>query len=397
MKIIVINNRADRVGGADVVAINTAELLSLNGHDVVYYSTGSELVKNNQIKFYSIKKSARFFNYLYSIKVFISLFRLLKNERPDIAHLHNYHGYLTYSILHALKLLRIPVVVTLHDYKLICPIQSSLAPGNVTCMDCKGGGFYNCVIKKCYKLSIFGSLYKSIEAYLFKYVIGYFNCVTKYICVSQFSYNHHVLLFGAAKFVMLHNFIPEYSQFEIPRSNTVLYFGRLSAEKGILELLEVWKKLKKSSFRLEIMGNGPLSSEIKNLISDDSSISYIGHLNSYNQIANKIASSRFVIVPSRWFENNPLTILESFSNSTPVIASRIGGIPELISDNVDGFLFNPYEQSDFIDTLSRALSLGDVDYSRLANNARQKYINKFSPQLHYRNLLEIYKDCIKLY
>jgi glycosyltransferase involved in cell wall biosynthesis len=197
----------------------------------------------------------------------------------------------------------------------------------------------------------------------------------------------------------LYNFFPEINA--VQPNNTkgeyFLFYGRLSAEKGIFTLLKAWEKADISSV-LKIVGDGPLKEDILKFIIDNQlkNIQYLGFKNK-NELPDLISNSSFIIIPSEWYENNPLTIVESYTYSKPVIGSEVGGIPEIIDNKNTGYLFEMGNSDLLAEVIKAANSLSEQDYINLSNNARTFAEKHFSPEEHYKKLIKIYQTNINNY
>ena len=395
MKVLIMNNKLERRGGADVVALNTGALLQKSGVDVVFFSRFTEGGLTSGNNAYVTDHSTNLFSYIYSKKSAAALESLLKREKPDLAHVHLFHGDLSYSILPVLKKFKIPIVITFHDYKLICPIQAALNRHNEVCTKCNGRSFIKCFILRCYKSNPALSLYKSIEGYVSKILFSPEKYYSSMIFVSKFSYNLHSRILPSDKYHLLYNFIPSNQYAQLPKEkNKFLFFGRVSIEKGLLQLITVWKEMNNSEIILKIVGTGPLLEEASALAKDADNIIFSGHISDFSELSKEILTSRFVIVPSQWYENNPMTILESFSLSTPVIGSNMGGIPELIDHGVNGYIFDHSNMETLKECIQNSLQLSEDSYNNMCKMSARKFNDNFNEKVHLEKLLNIYNEAV---
>lgn len=409
MKILQINNCHFRRGGADVVYLNTTDLLLKNGHEVICFSQKTENNINlkskeyfiDQIDFFKLSyvrkllKTPRFF---YSTEAKNKLESLLKTERPEIAHIHTYKGTLTPSILIPLKKHNIPVVITLHDYGFLCPHNLFLDGKGQVCEKClTSNNSINCIINKCNRNNIFLSTISSLEFAFHKNIIPFSKFFDKLIAVSKFGLEIHSRK-GEFKEKLhhLYNFYPGFinSQPNANKGNYFLYFGRLSHEKGIHTLLKAWANIK-SDMMLKIVGDGPLMVQLKEFIIENkiSNVDMIGFKKG-EELISLINNASFIIVPSECYENNPLTIIEAYANGKPVIASQIGGITEIVVQNKTGFLFEKGNIGQLTQNIERAFEISDEEYVELSKNARKFSEDNFSEDKHYNELIDIYKNTI---
>lgn len=409
MKILQINNCHFRRGGADVVYLNTTELLLKNGHEVINFSQQTSTNVNleskeyfiDQIDFFKLSyaekllKTPRFF---YSTEAKRKLENLIKTESPDIAHIHTYKGTLTPSILIPLKKYKIPVVITLHDYGLLCPHNLFLDGKGQICEKClTSNNSINCILNKCNRNNIFLSTVSSLEFAFHKTFISFPNYFDKLIAVSKFGLEIHSRKKELK--LMLHHLYNFYPGFSTTTPNNLkgdyfLYFGRLSHEKGIHTLLKAWANIK-SGIILKIVGDGPLMPEVKKFIIENkiSNIEIIGFKKG-KELDYLINNAAFIIVPSECYENNPLTIIEAYANGKPVIAARIGGITEIVVENKTGFLYEMGSVDQLTQNIIIASKIQNEEYLELSKNARKFSEDNFSEKKHYDELLNIYKSTI---
>jgi glycosyltransferase involved in cell wall biosynthesis len=403
MKILQINSCHYRRGGADVVYLNTGELLKQRGHEVFYFSMKDD--KNipdehaayfpsisdprNQSLVNKIKIAPSF---IYNREAYTKLSQLLDEIKPDIAHIHLFLGKLSSSILKALKEKNIPIVTTVHDYRLLCPAYLFLDGQNKICEKCVNGFYLNCTLNKCSEGNLFQSLMLSADAYFRKYRMNPINYIQRFIFVSDFIRKKHIS-FNAAyqpREKLLYNFVPDLDKI-VPttiKGDYFLFYGRLSREKGVDTLL---KAAEKAGIRLKVVGTGSLYE--KYIAANYKNIEFLGY-KSGHELSELIRHAGFVIVPSEWYENNPLTILEAYSHGKPVIGSRIGGIPEIIEEGKTGFLFEAGNQSQLTDALVKADLLSGDDYQKMSNAARAFAGSHFNPDTHYNELINIYKELV---
>ncbi|MEI6749861.1 MAG: glycosyltransferase [Bacteroidota bacterium] len=411
MKILQINNCHYRRGGADAVYLNTAELLVSMGDEVVFFSAAAKENDSTinsryfvqKIDFLELSTSAKILKtprYLYSRESGKKLQELLTIEKPDIAHIHLYKGDLTVSILKVLKSNRIPTVITLHDYSLLCPRNILLDGENKICENCITGSPLNCLIKRCNRMSFALSAVNTVEYifnnYLFKPEL-YFD---KIIAPSKFLFNKHLLKSNLnSRLVHLYNFSPivkDATQNPV-KGKYFLYYGRISQEKGLHTLVKTWINLPKT-YILKIVGTGPVLSEIEDVIMHNNldNVELVGY-KSGEELNDLVRNCSYVLVPSEWYENNPMTVIECYSYGKPVIVSDIGGLPEIVINRKTGYTFTMGDQDDLHSKLVKANSLSNEEYKAQSDEARAFALQNFSEKVHYENLSKIYMDTIMNY
>lgn len=403
MKILIINRNHFVGGGADRVYLNTGKLLEANGYDVAYFSTLNDNnldsnekeyfvsnIKTRNGSFYSKIKGVK--KYLYNNEASDNLAKLIKDFKPDVAHIHLFYGVLSSSILKTLNDFNIPIVTTIHDYRLLCPANAMLDKSGQICEKCKNDKFYNCILKRCSEGNVFQSGVIATEAYLRKFVFDPLVLVNHFIFVSEFSKNKHISFDKryTKKSSHLYNFgTSSGSESKVIKGDYLFYYGRLSKEKGILNLVNAAKK---TNSKLKIAGSGPQKDEVLNEIKGFSNIEYVGFQSGLD-LNNLIKESSFVIVPSEWYENNPMTIVESFSYGKPVIGSNIGGIPELVNENT-GYIFESGNLESLINSIELSEKLTEEQYDLISHNCYDFAKKHFSKEIHFIELLNIYQKVI---
>lgn len=406
MKVLQINSGHYRRGGADVVYLNTTDLLREKGHEVSCFSMKDEknlpakeenmFAENMDLRnagaWQKIKAAPSF---IHNRDAAAKLNALLTAVKPDIAHIHLYLGKLSSSILPVLRRHRVPVVFTVHDYRFICPAYLFLDGNNQVCEKCKSGFYLNCTLKKCSEGNLLQSLLLSVDAYYRKYRINPIRYAEHFIFVSDFIRQKHIEFNPAyqAKASLLYNFVPGLEKVNPvhTKGDYFLFYGRLSREKGVDTLIQAAKQ---AGIRLKLAGTGSLSEKYSS--NPDSRIEFLGHQTGA-ALWKLVSQASFVLVPSEWYENNPLTILEAYGLGKPVIGSRIGGIPEIVQDGQTGFLFEPGNTNELAERLRKANDMNDTDYQRMSMSARRFANRTFDPETHYQQLIKIYTETIQAF
>lgn len=403
MRILLINNQHYPKGGAHVVYFNTAELLKKNGHEVFFFSTKDDknlpyeysecFPKSKDYRNLSIiskLKSIR--SFIYNREAYKKINEYIELIKPDIAHVHLFMGGLTVSVLRALKENNIPIVHSVHDYRLICPSYLFLNGNLEICEKCKKHKYYNCITNKCSEAKFSQSAILTIDSY-FRYV--FFNpkkYIDKYIAVSDFALKKHIefTFDNVLKYKKIYNFINDIESISpnVYKGDYLLFMGRLSREKGISTLL---KSVSNLNIQIKIAGNGPLYEDLVNKSSDK--VQFLGFQSGDNLI-KLIKNCSFVIVPSEWYENNPMSIIESYAYGKPVIGANIGGIPEIVIDHKTGFLFKSGDVISLKKILEKADEISINDYNLLSQNARDFAVNNFSSSTYYTKLIGLYNELI---
>ena len=412
MKILMINNFHYRKGGSEAVYFNTAEELASRGHEVHFFSfkRKENIPCHDEIFFPVFPYTGNIFvrilknliYYFYNFEAAKKLDEFLDHQEIDIAHVHLIFGGLTPSILLVLKKRGIPVVYTAHDYRLVCPAYTFRDGSGNTCERCRGGAFYHCFFRRCTKQSMAKSLIMASEMYFRNIFLSPFRLFSGFIFVSHFSQNKHMEhapVLKTKKMLQLYNFNQKAPQSQLPelqpddKKDYYLFFGRLSAEKGVHLLLKVFAE--HPELNLKIVGTGPLEEQFREEIEKKElrNIVMLGYKTGI-ELKQLIANARFVFVPSECYENNPMTIIESFQFGIPVISSNIGGIPELMDHEANGFLFEPGSQDGLSAALKRAQQLSQSEYDLMKTNCRAFYEKNFTAEQSISRLISFYQDLI---
>lgn len=403
MKILLINNCFFRRGGSEAVFFNTADLLKKHGHEVVFFSYADEKNEKTKDREYFIEWGGtlhKIKNYFYNSDAARKLDEILTIEKPDIAHIHLMWGGINQSIFHVLKKHRVPLVHTAHDYRMVCPAYTFKNGKDEECEACGKNSYYNCIINRCNKGSLIQSAIMTAEMYSRQLFHDPIKNINGFIFVSHFCEQKHIEHnpgFSKSNRVVLYNYTnPQLELDSSKKEDYVLYYGRLSYEKGITTLIKAMAGMK--NIHLKVVGTGPLEKELKNLCANEAcdNIEFLGYRTG-KDLFKYVRDAKYVCVPSEWYENNPMTIVESYSLGTPVIGASIGGIPEIIKEGKTGYCFESRKIEDLKTAISGAMDIPNEKYSKLCENAYEFYQKNFSAESHYKSLMKFYQDTIKKY
>jgi glycosyltransferase involved in cell wall biosynthesis len=407
MKILLINKHIFPRGGDAICTIETGKLLKSKGHEVVFW--GMDHPENPDYPFKEtfipyidyksdnniLNKIKDSFNILYSIKAKKNISKLLLKFKPDIVHLNNFAHQVSPSILDVLYSHSIPMVMTMHDYKLICPVYTLLSHGKV-CECCRNGKYYNCLLKKCSKESVTKSAVNTIEMYLHHTILNIYNKISVFIAPSQFMMSKVRELGFTKNVVHLYNFIDTKNETHrssfLTEDKYIIYVGRLSEEKGLLTLLSA---IKETQIKLRLIGEGPLRGELeyKMQMEKINNVELLGQMTGEG-LRNQIMGCMFSVIPSECNENNPRSVIESFAYGKPVIGSRIAGIPEIVIDNETGFTYEPWNSKDLQGKILFLYNNPELAIS-LGKSARKLVEMEFDQEAHYNKLIQIYEIAMK--
>lgn len=407
MRILEINAYNYRSGGSQTVFFNTSEGLREMGHEVIPFTLKwKENEPSPYSNYFPESKDSRkgklrslnnIISYFYHKGAAQKLDRLIKDTHPDIAQIHLIWGQLSPSILAVLKKHKIPAVLTNHDYRLVCPAYLFMNGRGEVCEQCAGKKFYKCISNTCCKESKGLSAMMAAEQYFRNAFFNPAKYSSGFIYVSEFSKNINEKYMPQLKSkpsLRLYNFASKFDEeINIPEEKYFLFLGRLSREKGIGLLIDAFASF--PDIKLKIVGTGPKEEEIAKKIHDSGSqnIELLGYKTG-GELEELVRNAYFVIVPSEVYENNPMTIIEAYSMSTPVIGAAIGGIPEIIEEGQTGFTFRARDTKSLIETVEKTLELAPEQYSNLCKNALDFARKNFSKDIYLQHLLDFFHKII---
>ncbi len=409
MEILQVNKFYFLNGGSEQYMFSLSNLLGQHGHEIIPFSMRDARNFKSDFEPYFIRQidynrpherlTRRGYvalKTLYSFEARRKLNRLLQNYPVDLAHFHNFNYHLTPSILAPLNERAIPVVQTLHDYHIICPSHHlyDFARGEV-CEDCRGKYFRSAIGRKCIKGSALKSLIGSLEGYLAAYLNIYSSRILRFIAPSRFL-RDKVIEHGVAadKVVHIANFVDP-QQF-VPNFNGTdefVYFGRLEAFKGVWTLIRAFANIRGA--KLKIVGDGNLQAQLQQAVAAENlqNIHFLGFKRK-GELKKIVSNSLCAVCPSEWYENNPISVLESFALGKPVIGAAIGGIPELVKDGITGLLFSSGDAHELAQKVEYCLH--NKDHVRhMGREARKRVEEIYSPKVHYGRILALYSEMIQ--
>ena len=411
MKVLLIHKFHYMLGGTETFHYNLAEALVTAGHEVLFFSMYDKrnipcpqdkyFVSNvdyNDPNLKGIKRIKTGLKLIYSFEAKRNMEQLIKDEKPDIAHIGLLHRQITFSVVDVLKKYNIPVVMHLHELTAVCPCYTMLRPDGTICNDCATNGYWNCLKHNCMK----GSKAKSLLAYAeakFLQLGHYYDKIDIYIAECNF-YKHLVESshFTNSPIIQMNNFLlmnQEYKAYH-DHDNYILYFGRYAREKGVLTVLKAYNLLNCDE-RLVLVGRGSEEEKIKQYVKEN-------HLEEKVQVNGAIFGeamdriierAKFVLVPSEWYENGAFVALQALAKGKIVIASNIAGLAEIVQDRETGFLAEPGNPESFATAIDRALSLTNDQYCEMSEHIVEyaknrcdayKYVNKLS--IVYQTLID---------
>jgi glycosyltransferase involved in cell wall biosynthesis len=390
MVILFIHNYYQQPGGEDAGVRQERDLLAAAGHRVVEYARHSSEIELNGLGS-RIRLGAAA---LWSKRTYRDLRSLVAKDRPDVAYIHNIVPLISPSAYYACAEASVPVVQTLHNYRLLCPAGSFLRQGRV-CEECVEHTLFRSVWHRCYKDS--GSAAATIALMLAtQRALGTWKeKVDCYIARTNFAREKFIQGgLPADRIVVKPCFVHPDPRPRLDSGDAVLFVGRLSAEKGLRTLIAAWENLK-GRVPLRIAGDGPLQAEMETQIKQRAiaGVAMLGRLSNAETLA-EMKRARFIVFPSEWYEGLPLTIAEAFACGVPVVASRIGSMIDLVEDWRTGIHFTPGDPEDLAAKVEWAWTHPEAT-ERMGLNARAEYEAKYTAERNFEMLTEINRRVIR--
>ncbi len=404
MRILYCNKYNFPFSGTEAYLFSAMELMRSQGHEVALFSMKDERGAPTAYDQYFVPhidfkngepgafRNARLaVHAVYSPQARARLRKMIAAFRPDVAHVRNIYHHLSPSILWELKAQGVPVLYHLNDFKLLCPSYNMVAKDHA-CEHCRGGQFWRVLTEGCYPGPAGAAVVLAAEAYFHKWAQTYQKCVDLFLAPSRFVKEKLVENGWDGKNIEV---LPHFQR--VPRElppppagdAPVLYFGRLSTEKGLTDLLRAMKRLPR--VRLRIAGDGPQREDLQRLAGELSltNVEFVGHVGG-DALDGLIAAARFTVLPSRAYETLGKTILESYAQGRAVVASDLGSRRELVEEGVTGLLYRPGD----VEQLAGAISfLWDRPALALQMGAagRERVRQQFTPEDHYAALSSLYQ------
>jgi glycosyltransferase involved in cell wall biosynthesis len=390
LKILLAHTFFQQFGGQDSVALSEREMLERRGHQVIFYSR-----RNDEIKDFGVVDKVRFVpDTVYSRRTARDLRSLVSGNRPDLAYIHNIYPLISPSIYHVLHGMGIPVIQCVHDFRPLCANGLFYTEGQC-CERCKNGNYLHGVVHRCYRNSYLVSGLYALTLGINRFA-NMLDKISAFICLNEF-YRSKFLEAG----------VPGDKLFVRPNSIDALpvipglapgarqyaaYFGRLSPEKGLRTLLQAFEQA--APARLKIAGSGPLEAELKQSIRDKKldNVELVGFLEGAEK-TRFLSGALFTVIPSEWHENFPVVALECFAAGKPILASRMGGLPSIISEGETGLLFTAGNAGEIAEKV-RYMFSHPLDADRMGRRAREIVETKYSRERSYQELLDIFQKVL---
>lgn len=381
--ILIVHNQYQILGGEDVVVENERKLLEENGHEVFCYSRN-----NSELNSFSIaRKLILPFSTIFNLKTFLEVKGLIKSYHIDVVHVHNTLNLISPSVYYAAFICNVPVVQTVHNFRFLCPGATLFRNGKI-CEDCLHYGLYSAIKHRCYRNSTIQTLACVISTKLYQ-LLGLYQKLN-YICLTDFN-KQKLLELPQIREECVYikpNFTEKTVVNIIPyknRKNRFIYAGRLDSSKGIAVLFEAWRIMGVDGPELTVCGTGPMESWCRAYIEFNSlmNVKLLGRVSNMNT-KELIADSKALILPTRWYEGFPMTIVESYSVGTPVIGADIGNVGIIVEEGVTGWKFIP----DSVVSLHNAVRrVEDISESVI-----RVFNERYTSECNYKVLRGIYEQ-----
>ncbi|HEY8101127.1 MAG TPA: glycosyltransferase [Burkholderiaceae bacterium] len=387
MKILIAHNSYQHQGGEDAVVNAEIELLRNHGHEVAVYRR-----HNREID--SMSRIAVAGSTVWSQKTYKEIEQFCDHFQPDLIHGHNTFPLISPSLYWAASCRKIPVVQTLHNFRLICPQAMLLREGKI-CEDCIGKLPWRGITRSCYRDSAIQSGVIVSMLATHRAIGTYRNHVAAYIALSEFSREKFIAGgLPAEKIQVKPNFVEAKLEPNWSMRDGGIFVGRLSFEKGLDVLIEAEKICQslpdqnKNEKFIRVIGGGALEEPVQNVFKNN----YLGY-RTPDEVCKLMHASQFLIAPSTCYETFGLVAVEAYACGVPVIASRHGGLAELIKDGITGLLFTPGDAADLARKIVWARSHPE-QMVKMGRAAYTEYLNKYTPERNYHMLHAIYQDAI---
>lgn len=387
-RILLIHNHLRPPSGENVVFENEKKLLADHGNQVITYER-----HNDEINAFGLKDmTALLWQSIWSNRCYREIQALIEAHSPDVAHFHNTFPLISLSAYKACYGKKIPVIQTLHHYRMICPGALLFRDGRI-CDDCVKGSLWNGAFHGCYNKSRFKTALVALQIYIHR-KLGTFNRVSCFLALNQFCKDLFVRAGIPAEQIQIKpNFLFDSVSPSYAHKGYALYLGRISAEKDVRTLIQAWSRLSRK-VPLKIAGAGDQLEEMKALAAQLklNEIEFLGY-QPRSVCDDLIKGSSFLVLPSKLYETFSLVVREGFAASKPVIASRMGVLAEAVTPGKTGLTFTPGDPADLAEKVDWMVSHEEESIS-MGRNARREYEEHYTPEVNYQILMSIYEKAL---
>ncbi len=385
MKVLLVHNHYQQSGGEDSCFEAEGQLLEQAGHQVVRFTR-----HNDEVRQLSRWATARLT--LWNSATYRDVRSLIQRERPDVLHCTNTFPLISPAVYYAAHSEGVAVVQALHNYRLLCP-NALLLRDQTVCEDCLGKLLPLPSIRYgCYRGSRAASAVVAAMLFFHRLRGTYNRAVDRYYALTEFSRSRFIAGgLPAEKLMVKPNFVPDVNEMGAGAGDYCVFVGRLSVEKGVATLLEAWRQ-PPAGLRLKIVGDGPLRDDVVRAVASQPQIEWLGH-RPVEELPRIIGQSRCLILPSICYENFPRAIVEAYAVGTPVIASRLGAMAELVDHGRLGLLFDANDARSLAAQVE-LIAANPLSRTKWRQAVRDEYLARYTPQRNLERLLEIYDEAI---
>lgn len=378
--ILIVHNYYQIPGGEDTVVANEKRMLEKHGYEVILYSRNNSELKEMS----KAKKLLLPITTIFNLKTYLEIKRIIRVNKIDIVHVHNTLNLVSPAVYYAAKACKIPVVQTIHNFRLLCPAATFYRDGHI-CEECVTQGLRCAVKHSCYRGSKLQTLACVISTQIHR-VTGIYGKIN-YICLTEFNKEKllHLKQIKPDRVFVKPNFVENSGEFisEEKRENQFVFAGRLDKLKGIDLLLEAWKKMGDDAPKLIVCGKGPMEEWCKDFIEQNACNAELRGFVPNTEVRKLIANGKALILPTQWYEGFPMSIVEAFSVGTPVICSNLGNAGSLVKVGTTGCKF----QHDSVEDLVSAVR----ECYGMCESTLIEYEKMYTEQKNFRQLKNIYK------
>ncbi len=387
MKILAVHNSYQTPGGEDQVFAEEADLLRSHGHQVVLYHTSNEQVKGKN-------PLILLGNTIWNKRIHDELRALMQRERPDVVHVHNTFPVISPAVYYAANEAAIPVVQTLHNFRMLCPAGTLFRDGHV-CEECVGKRVpWPGVVHGCYRNSRLATAAGSAMLATHNYMKTWSKAVSTYIALSNFARDKFIEAgFPAEKIVVKPNFLKTDPGVGDGSGNYALFVGRLTPEKGINTLLEAWREIG-TKLPLQIAGDGPMASEVERASREIEGVTWLKWL-PREKVLETMKNASVLIVASTWLEPFGLILAEAFAVGLPVIASNLGSMSTMVEHERTGLHFSAGNAKSLVEAVGW-WSAHPTEAALMRGRVRLEYETKYTAERNYSQMMNIYESVLNL-
>lgn len=383
MNVLIVHNYYQIPGGEDTVVVNEKKMLEKHGHKVVLYSRSN--VELRQMS--KIQKLFLPITTVFNPKTYKEVKKIIRQENIEIVHVHNTLNLISPAVYYAAKSMKVPVIQTIHNFRLLCPGATFYRDGHI-CEDCVAHGLKCAVKHSCYRESKFQTLACVLNT-MFHRMTGIYGQIN-YICLTDFNKQKMLELkqikservFVKPNFVECkHEYIPEKD-----RKNQYVFAGRLDKLKGISLLFETWKKMGEKAPKLIVCGTGPMEEWCNEFLRNNAVNIEMRGFVSNDETLKIIANSQALVLPTQWYEGFPMSMVEAFSVGTPVVCSDLGNAGSLVKEGITGCKFMAHSVDSLVFAIKRCEGMCKYTF--------EEYQKNYTEENNYRQLVMIYERCV---